>query len=123
MCLDIDTLECIDYPKHETPPRFRTVPLQDIDRLTVARDSLFYPEVRSREIQLEVLQVGVYVHSAKPATIQKVLAFDQPIGASEGVPSRWAYVEVTNGGFHGRPITQAAFQRKINQQVPCCEGG
>ena len=123
MCLDWERLVCIEYPKHEAPPQYRHSPLSDIDRLTLGRDSLFYPGVQSRHIEEEVLRGGIYVRSAKPSTIQKVKVFARTIGASEGIPSSWVLVEVTNQAYHGRPITESLFQKKTRQQVACCDGG
>lgn len=123
MCTDISALHFVPYPKHETPPQFRTKPAAEIDRLTQGRDSLFYPSVSSADLENEVLVGGEYVESSKPATVQKIMAFDYDIGASEGLPSRWALVEITNTDYHGRPISSHLYERKRRRTIPCCEEG
>jgi len=111
----------IEYRKHVAPPRFRSAPLHEIDKQTARGRSLYYPTIQSREVEERVLHEGVYVRSRKPATIYKVKQFDQDVGASSGLPSRWVKIEITNGQYHGRPITQVEFDRLMKQPIPCCE--
>lgn len=121
MCFSEQTWQWIDYRKHQTPPRLRAAPLDRIDRQTAGRDSLYYPHTDQRSVEETVARTGTYVATAKPATIHKVMEFQSVIGASEGMPSRWTMVESTSGAYHGRPVTEAVFSRKMRNTVPCCD--
>jgi hypothetical protein len=123
MCLDVRNCHWADYyRKHQTPPRLRDATTGDIDLETEeGRPSLYYPSVAQLEVEESVLTQGFYVRSAKRATICKVREFGDLLGASEGQPSRWVLVEVTNGEFHGRPITRELYLKKMRFQTQCCE--
>lgn len=121
MCFDESQWNWVRYRKHIAPASVRTAPSNEVDGLTEGRPSLYYPGVECRDTEETVLRDGVYVQSPKPATIYKVMEFDNHIGASSGGPSKWVKVESTSGFFHGRPISRAEFDRLIKHQIPCCE--
>lgn len=124
MCLDVQNCRWVDYyRKHQVPPRLREATKDEIDRDTASpgRASLFYPDADQQAIEGIVLRDGVYVESAKRATVYKIMEFQQPIGASEGEASRWVMVETTNGEYHGRPITRAHYLRRSRRVIECCE--
>jgi hypothetical protein len=120
VCIDQAGWRFRPYPKHETPPSFRDKDLAEIDRLTVNADSRYYPQHQPSELEAQVVGIGLYVYSPKRHTIYKVLEFAAHIGASKGTPSRWVKVEVTNGEYHGRPITSEEYARFVGSQIPCC---
>ena len=122
MCFDHSNCQGVDYPKHLVPLAVRDPTPTEIDALTANRDSLYYRHVNHKVIELAVLKEGTYVRTKKAATIQKIMAFDLPIGASEGRPSKWVMVEVTSGVYHGRPTTEEWFLRRLKRRAECCRG-
>lgn len=121
MCFNETTWRWVNYRKHKVPPSLRGAAKSEIDRNTAnGRDSLYYMEVDQRAIETAVAQRGNYVESAKVATVLKVMEFPNFVGASEGQPSRWVQVEHTSGEFHGRPIAENAFNRKMKRPTTCC---
>jgi len=106
--------------KHIAPATLRDASSREIEAATLNRDSLYFATTDAAAIEREVLDSGIYVRTPKPATIQKIKEFQFPIGASNGLSSRWVVVEITSGVYHGRPTTQAWFQKLIGRQMECC---
>jgi len=120
MCIDQTNWRFCPYRKHETPSKYRSNPLADIDRLTLNSDSLYYPTHQPQVLEQLVIGAGIYVQSPKAHKTFKIHEFAEPIGACDGQPSRWVKVEVTSGEFHGRPISHEQYTRFANRQIPCC---
>lgn len=121
MCFDQTKWRFCDYRKHETPVRYRSRTLQEIDRLTFNSISRYYPHHQPQEIEKRVIEGGIYVRSHKPHKLFKLLAFEEEVGACDGQPSKWVKVEVTSNEYHGRPITREQYERFVARQTPCCE--
>jgi len=122
MCSDPETWRWIDYRKHKVPPWLRDAPADEIDRATAGRPSLYYPSVNQRDLERQVAERGICVRSAKPATDYKIMEFVEPIGASEGKSSRWVMVQQTSGEFHGRPIAEHEYRRRLASPAKCERG-
>src|SRR6267143_4141077 len=120
MCIDQSKWRFRSYTKHVTPATYRDRPREQIDRMTINSDSRYYTDYQPQDLERNVLDHGIYVRSPKAHKVFKVHEFPDHVGASNGQPSRWVKVEVTNGEYHGRPITREQYARWAAQQIPCC---
>jgi hypothetical protein len=107
------------YPKHFTPPAYRTKPRADIDRLTLYGDSYYYPDQDPEAIERRVLEYGKCVRSHVAHKVVLIHEFDEAVGAANGTSSRWVRIEVTNGEYHGRPISHDQYLNLSGKEIPC----
>jgi hypothetical protein len=110
-----------DYRKHN-PPRGLT-PAQIVDGTRDGEPALYFRVSDRMPLEEIARAAGVYVAcgSITGNKVCKVHEFPDLLGASEGLPSRWLFVESTSGRYHGRPISHRVYLEKLKAERPCCD--
>jgi hypothetical protein len=85
------------------------------------RRSMFFVDVDVVAAEREAIKNGIYLTPSNPATVHKILEFQQDIGASEGERSRWLMVESTSVAYHGYPISAKQFRKWLTEKRECCD--
>jgi hypothetical protein len=123
MCED-GTQWCVnaDYDKHIPPPRLTKQQIVALTSRPRAASRYFHGQDH-KELERTAAREGVYVGCGQPQgnKVCKVYEFQGPIGASEGNESRWLFVQSTSGEFHGYPISEDMFSKRMKTQRPCCD--
>ena len=92
-------IKWIDYKIHRAPKKGDW---SKIIKSTKGGPAKYLPETDIQAFELNAWEKGISVTNGKT---WKVMAFDEVIGASDGLPSKWVRVEETAGYIHGHPIT------------------
>ncbi len=102
-----------DYTKHTQATRS-----VDEARRFSLREAQYLPTIQRETLEANALRNMTGYTREVNGTLYKYVKFDKSIGFDQGQETQWLRVELSNGFYHGHPITGRRLREQCSECIP-----